>query len=275
MLYYPEAKVSCLEQQQFAYLRVSLVDHELKIRLNRPDKKNALNNTLMRELAYALSIAHNDSRVWLISISAEGDVFCAGADLRTFSGEPDEPNSSTIRPYEGHVLLGDLFKNVYKPCIAQVEAPVYAGGFLILGGCQFVVAADHLRFSLPEVHRGIFPFQVMASLLKKCSPMNVLRFCVLGEEIGAYEAKSLGLISDVVPALEVTQTSESLASAIKKGSPTAIRAGLKAFAELEELAPREQHVFLRNQLSSLLETVDAKEGIAAFREKRSPRWSGQ
>jgi enoyl-CoA hydratase/carnithine racemase len=275
MLYYPEAKASCLKQHRFAYLKIELVDHELKIRLNRPDKKNALNHTLMREMAYALSIAYNDSEVWLIRISAEGDVFCAGADLKTFTGEPDEPNNSSIRPYEGHVLIGELFKNVLKPCIAQVEGPIYAGGFLITGSCQFVVVADHLRFSLPEVQRGIFPFQVMATLLKRAKPMDVLRFCILGEEIDVHQALQLGLITDIVPAYEVSARADRLADQIKKGSPSAIRAGLKAYVELEKLAPHEQHFYLREQLTQLLESTDAKEGIAAFREKRAPKWSRQ
>ena len=275
MLYYPEAKSSCLKQQQFAYLKIELVDHELKIRLNRPDKKNALNHTLMRELAYALSMAHNDPEIWLVRISAEGNVFCAGADLKTFAGEPDEPTNSAIRPDEGHVLIGDLFKNILKPWIAQVEGPIYAGGFLITGGCQFVVVADHLQFSLPEVQRGIFPFQVMATLLKRTKPMDVLRLCILGNEINAHQALQLGLVTDVVPASDVSTRADQLATTIKRGSPSAIRAGLKAFSELEELAPHEQHFYLREQLSQLLESADAKEGIAAFREKRPPKWSGQ
>lgn len=275
MLFYPEAKLSCLETQRFAFLDVSFDEHLLTLTLNRPEKKNAMNNTLMRELAYALSIAHNDANVWMILLKANGDVFCAGADLRTFAGEPDEPNDSTVREYGGEVLLGELFRQLNRPCIAQVEGPVLAGGFLLLGGSHFVVAADDIQFSLPEVRRGIFPMQVMAALMSQASPADVLRFCLLGEPISAEEAKRMGIISHAVHRTRIDEEVAKIISALKLASPTATRAGLQAFADLQRIQPAEQHNYLRSELGRLLRTADAKEGIAAFREKRQPKWTGK
>jgi enoyl-CoA hydratase/carnithine racemase len=104
-----------------------------------------------------LSYARNNKDVWAVVIKANGDTFCAGADLKSFAGDGAE-NISSIPEPDGEVLLGEVFNLVHKPCIAQVQGNVLAGAFLLVCGCQFVVSVTAATYSLPEVKRGHFRF---------------------------------------------------------------------------------------------------------------------
>lgn len=274
---YTEAQASQpLDQFTFGYTQVAIADHVMTLTLNRPAKKNAMNPRMMAEIAFALAHARYNADVWAVVVAAQGDVFCAGADLKAFAGAAgaDEP-ASTIPDAEGEILLGEAFLQAHKPCIARVHGNVYAGGFLITCGCQYVIAAEGVTFSLPEVKRGIFPMQVMASLMQVMSPRLALDFCVRGRTVNATEAQALGLATRTVPVTELDSAVSQLVETMKENSPSAIRMGLQAFDELRAIPHHQQHAYLKGMLAQTLQTQDAKEGIAAFMEKRKPNWTGQ
>lgn len=271
---YTEQQASTIDQHQFAFLVLDEKSHVLTITLNRPAKKNAMNATLMNELAYALSYAHYKKEVWIVVIAAHGDVFCAGADLKSFAGETQADDSS-IPPPNAPVKLGDLFAGLHKPCIAKVHAPVYAGGFLIVCGCTHVLASNTATFSLPEVKRGIFPFQVMASLLTLMPPRQALDLCIRARTLSAAEALQCGLVSSVTNPETLDAAVEAFVDDLLQYSPAAIQMGLQAFQEMHRLPANEQHPYLHGMLQAVLKTDDAQEGIAAFSEKRKPIWKGK
>jgi len=271
---YTQEQTAVLQQHMFAHLLVEEKDHQLTLTLNRPEKKNAMNPVLFKELAFALTYAHFNHEVWVVTIQAKGDVFCAGADLKAFvvaSGE----SSSTIPEPNGEVALADVFNSLHKPCIAKVHAPVYAGGFLIICGCTHVIATPNAIFSLPEVKRGLYPFQVMQSMLNIMSPRAVLDFCIRAKTVDAMEALQLGLVSKIVEADRLDEEVQALVEDIKQYSPSAIRLGLEAFDELKNVAEGERQIFLKKMLGKAVQTEDASEGIAAFAEKRKPIWKGK
>lgn len=273
---YTEEQIQSFRQQRFAFLKVKEQDHVLWLTLNRPEKKNALSPTLMRELAYALAYAHYTPEIWCIVIGAEGDVFCAGADLKVFAGIPEPPNDSTIPPVEEEILLGELFIQLHKPAIAMVQGPAYAGAFLILCGCHYVVSVKTAHFTLSEVKRGIWPMQVMNSLLSILPPRQVLDWCIRGRTLSAEEAYRIGFVTHLADDYEdLLKQTQALIKEITENSPTAIRYGLSAYDKLRSIPPHERHAFLKQQLNELLKTADAKEGLAAFREKRQPKWTGK
>ena len=258
----------------FAHLLVEEKNHLLTITLNRPEKKNALNPTLFKELSYALSYAKYNQDIWGVVVAATGDVFCAGADLKSFAGEQQTSVSSVPEP-AGEVVLGDVFASLYKPCIARVHAPVYAGGFLIVCGCTHVIASGNATFSLPEVKRGIFPFQVMNSLLQIMSPRQALDFCIRAKTMNAADAEKCGLVSKVVSLENLDEEVNALVNEIFQFSPAAIRIGLEAYDNLKNIPAAEAHSYLKQMLGDALQTKDAAEGIAAFAEKRKPNWTGR
>jgi enoyl-CoA hydratase/carnithine racemase len=274
MIYSKEA-VESFPDQHFAFLEIEEENHTLQITLNRPDKRNAFHQPMANELAYALAYAHYNNGIWAVVLKANGPVFCSGADLKAFAGMEVDDEGSTIPMPEGMIILGDEFKGLHKPCIARVHGNVYAGGFLMIGGCTHVVAADTANFALPEVKRGIWPMQVMASLMPLMNARKMLDLCMRGKTLTAAEALDARIVSDVVAAAELDTYVNDLVSDILEQSPAAIRHGLQAYHELEGVSREDEHKYLHGMLMKVLQTKDASEGLAAFREKRKPNWTGE
>lgn len=271
---YSKDQIASFHEHKFAYIVTNEKDHVLTVTLNRPDKKNALTPVMLNEFAFALSYAHHNNDIRVVVIAANGDVFCAGADMLAFAKRNESSSLSTVPEPEKEIVLGELFTCLHKPAIARVHAPVYAGGFLIICGCAYVVASDNAVFSLPEVKRGLWPMQVMESLLHIMPQRKVLDLCVLGKKITATEAYNIGLITHLSDSNSLDEKVSHLAQEICNNSPTAIRLGLKAYDEMRSIDSKSRHAFLKRRLEELLKTEDAKEGITAFGEKRKPVWKG-
>lgn len=271
---YTQDQCQALEASDFVYLKVSIEDAVLRIALNRPHKRNAFDAVLSKELAYALCHARYNNSIWAVVLAAEGPVFCAGADLKAFAGMGDPDPGSKIPDPAAPPILGDLFRDLHKPCIARVHGDVFAGGFLMIGGCTHVLAAEHTRFGLPEVKRGIWPFQVMATLAELMPARQLLDWCMRGAVLHAEEAQQRGLVTEVVPSEDLDVRLNALLSEITAQSPSAIRLGMEAWHGMADQPENERHRYLHAMLQKTLQTADAQEGLAAFREKRAPVWKG-
>ena len=271
---YSKEQATSLSGHTFAYLLVEEKEHVLTVTLNRPAKKNALNPVMVNELAFALSYAAHRPAVRAVVLRASGDVFCSGADLKAFAGL-QEAHHSTIPAPAGEVLIGELFPALHKPSIAVVEGDVYAGGMLLLAGSTYVVAVRERKLGLPEVRRGLFPFQVMAALLEVMPARKVLDWCVRGLTVGVDHAREWGLITHVTDRENIDSEVNRLLEEILVNSPAAIRMGMEAYEHLRRSRTQGHHEYLRNMLLKTLQTADAREGVAAFREKRPPVWTGE
>lgn len=269
---YTASQVAQLPTDGFRYLLVSLTDHVLTITLNRPQKKNALHPPMLNELAFALAYAHHMPDVWLVVLAATGDTFCAGMDLKALSQSEEEKETASVPQPPGPVRLGELMAGLHKPCIARVQGPVYAGGFLLVGGSTYVIATESATFSLPEVKRGLFPFQVLAVLLDIMPARTALDLCLRARTLSATEAKSVELVTEVVADNDLDAAVSRLTDELKQFSPTAMQYGLRAMQELKSMPLREQQAYLYEQFQQLQQTPDAQEGMAAFVEKRMPTW---
>ncbi|HEY1056032.1 MAG TPA: enoyl-CoA hydratase-related protein, partial [Emticicia sp.] len=150
-----------------------------------------------------------------------------------------------------------------------------AGGFLLIGGCTFVIATENANFSLPEVKRGIFPLQVMATLLKIMPQRKVLEMCILGKKYSAKEALDLGLVTHLSTIETIESDTNKLIETILSGSPFAIKKGIEAYQSLSDIPEAEQYQYLISLLKEIRTSEDAQEGILAFREKRNPVWQNQ
>ncbi len=271
---YNNTQVQAIFSQTFAYLKVEEKDHVLYITLNRPQAKNAMSPTMVREYAYALSYAHHQAHIWAVVFAAEGNVWCAGADLKAMRGQ-EEANDSTIPMPSTEIVIGDLFTKVHKPVIARLHAPVYAGGHLLVAGCHFVVATPAVSFSLPEAKRGLFPFQVMDMLLKIMPVRPVLDWCIRGGTIDAKQGLEWGLVTQLVTEDALDECVSQLIQEITQNSPSAIRIGLEAFEMMRSVPEQEKQAFLKKMFEQTIQTADAQEGLKAFAEKRKPAWTGK
>lgn len=275
MLFSPE-QTQTLPTHAFAHLRVESTNHVLTLTLDRPEKKNALNPTLLRELAFALAHAQHNPDVWLVVLAAAGDTFCAGMDLKAMAEDQTVGPVSTLPEPAEPIRLGELMKELTKPSIAAVQGPVWAGGFLLVAGCTWVIATEHATFGLPEVKRGLFPFQVMDSLLRLgIPPRRVLDWCLRGRTLPAREAQELGLVSEISEKENLTVTVQRLVEELLLLSPTALQFGLEAYQKLPGIPAENRQAYLFEQFQKIQQTDDAREGLASFAEKGVPRWGGR
>ena len=271
-MFYSIADIEKFSGVTFNFIETVQEGHTFYITLNRPEKRNAFTPTMVNELVFALEYVNQQRDIWCVVIRANGPVFCAGMDLNVFQNpELDTVNPLLPKPMQP-ISIGDGFRLMNKPTIAQVEGHVYAGAFLIVGGCTFVVAAETAEFSLPEVKRGIFPMQVLATLLEFTTPKQAMQLCILGEAISAQTARELGLVGHVCTPDEVKTEVDKLVQKILSNSPYAIGKGMEALRELPGVAPDERFSFLAKRLDAIRLSEDAQEGINAFREKRKPVW---
>jgi methylglutaconyl-CoA hydratase len=242
------------------------------ITINRPDKRNAINQAVIDGLREGWRRAHADPATRVIVLTGAGSkAFCAGGDLQPGKGFQFDH----ARP---NVDYADLLREAHAatlPAIARVNGVCMAGGMGLLCMTDFAVAADEVLFGLPEVKVGVFPMQVL-SLLKDLVPTRIVReWAITGEAFSAQEALRVGLLNHAVPAAELDARVDWLVTRIAEKSPTAIRRGKYAMRAVEAMSFEQAIAFTEGQIGLLALTEDAQEGLAAFNERRRPVWTGR
>ena len=267
--YYTEGQLVKFHEEKFSFLEIQETKDVLEIKLNRIAKKNAIHPQMLNELAFALQYTQNNKQIRVLVLKANGDVFCSGSDLSAMQGKVD-PHDSTIEKPKKEVLLVNLWTGFSKPSLAIVEGNVYAGGYLFLACCTYVIADKSLKFSLPETKRGIFPMQVMGVLMRFINPRVLLDWCIRGYEIDGQKAEDWGLISKAVDKTEIESVANNWIKQVKANSPTAISLGMEAYRNM--LDDEKNQEYLKSMLERVKKTGDATEGLKAFKEKRAPKW---
>lgn len=246
--------------------------HAYWITINRPDKRNALNASVIAGIVDGYRRAHEDNDVRVIVLTGTGTkAFCAGADLQPGAGfafDLSQPNLA-------YADMLRMAQNATKPTIARVNGVCMAGGIGLLCMTDMAVASDDVVFGLPEVKVGVFPMQVLSLLQAIAPPRLVREWCFTGEPFNASEAKDAGLLNHVVPPAELDAKVEWLVARLIDKSPTAIRRGKYAMRALASMSFDQGIAYTESQIAVLAMTQDAKEGLAAFAEKRKPVWTGK
>ena len=246
--------------------------HAFWITINRPDKRNAINADVIAGIRDGFRAAHADADVRVIVLTGAGDkAFCAGADLQPGKGFAFDP----AKPNLGYADLLRDAQSATLPSIARVNGACMAGGMGLLCMTDMAVAASHVQFGLPEVKVGVFPMQVL-SLLQQIAPRRLVReWALSGEPFDAAQAKACGLLNHVVPMADLDAKVEWLVGRIVDKSPTAIRRGKYAMRAIEAMSFDQAIAYTESQIALLAMSEDAKEGLAAFKEKRKPHWTGR
>ena len=252
---------------------IDINNYVLTITLNRPEKKNAINDVMSNEIIYSLTFAKQSDDIRVVKIEANGDVFCAGGDLKNMWSKNDETISTV--PKLGDVEdISLMLRNINKPVISKIQGNVLAGALMIVCNSTHAIAASDSNFMAPEIKRGIWPFMVMAGLFRVMPKRQGLDFIMRGEAINANEAKKYGLINDHVPSQELDSTIDLLTRSLVKLPPNTMKMGLSAYNMQDQMAFDEALPFLRKQIKLCIDSDDAKEGIQAFLDKRQPSWMG-
>ena len=255
-----------LEGLDFQATKLDIANHIMTITLNRPEKKNALNNVMMNELNYSLAYAKQERSIRVVVIAAEGDVFCAGADLTRAESESNVPK------IEGVDDISLSLRHLYKPVICKIQGPVLAGALLIITNATHAIAVKDAKFSAPEIHRGLWPFMVMAGLFRVMPKRTGLDFIMRGQPIDSKKAENWGLINKSVDKKDLDKNVNALAEELSNLAPETMQFGLEAYEKQDSKSFDEALPYLQKQISKCFESKDAKEGIAAFLEKRKPKW---
>lgn len=258
----------------FETLLTSRADGVARIVLDRPEVRNALSRALIEELGVALAAFEADADARVIVLSGAGDkAFCAGADLR---GVTDRGTTLQAREsYAGLAKILEAIPAMRTPVIAQVHGYALAGGCGLAVGCDLVIASEDATFGLPEIKVGLLPLIVSAPILRAAGRKRGLHMILTGEPVSAREAFDMGLVSRVVPRDRLDAETSALAATLASFSPTAIGLMKEAAATTQDMEYGKALHYLRELIVLVGMSDDAKEGIAAFFEKRAPQWKGR
>ncbi|MBE1552877.1 enoyl-CoA hydratase [Mycobacterium sp. OAS707] len=240
-----------------------------RITLDSPDNRNALSTKLVNQLHQAFTDATEESGVRAVVLGHTGGTFCAGADLAEAAGR-DPGDVAVDRARELTQLLRRILK-LPLPVIAAVEGHVRAGGLGLVGACDIAVAGQASTFALTEARIGVAPSIISLTLLPKMTARAAGRYFLTGEKFGAAEAAEMGLIT--IAADDVTATVASLTANIGKGSPQGLAAS-KALTTSAILQAFDRDADeLTKQSARLFVSEEAREGMMAFLQKRTPNWA--
>jgi enoyl-CoA hydratase/carnithine racemase len=252
-------------------IRTETRGRALWVWIDREEKRNAMNKRVVAGIEAAVRAAEADPAIRAIVLTGAGrKAFCAGADLSggtgTFIMGLDDPMTDFGK-------LARLMRGIGIPTIARVNGDCIAGGMGLMALCDLAVVADHARFGLPEAKVGVFPMQVLVFLRNMIGARAINELCLTGEFIDAARAREIGLANYVVPFDGLDARVDTLVAKLGEMSPVALRRGKYAIAAMEMMAFPEALAFAETLISVTSLTGDATEGLAAFNERRKPRWA--
>jgi methylglutaconyl-CoA hydratase len=248
-----------------------LVDHQNRITtltLNRPDRRNALTIDLMIELTAALDAASAEENQRILILRGAGKVFCAGLDLQETT-ELEKAHRSADMVAETLLAISQT----RLITIAQVHGAAVAGGAGLMSACDFVVAAEGTKIGYPETKRGLVAGLVMTFLRRQLRERDIRELLFTGDLIDAARAHAIGLVNRVVPPGKLEDETQKIVAAVLQNAPVALANTKRLIEELWSSSVKEDvESALRHHMAAR-ESAEAKEGIAAFLEKRAPNWT--
>jgi enoyl-CoA hydratase/carnithine racemase len=252
-------------------LTVSDADGVARVRLDRPERRNALSLELMDELTGVLRTVGGRPDVRAIVVEGSGVAFSAGHDLAEMVGR-DLPFYQRL--FDSCTELMEAIHRVPQPVIAKVHGIATAAGCQLVAACDLAVAADDARFATPGVKIGLFCSTPMVPLSRAIGRKRALEMLLTGEPISASTALEWGLVNRVVPAPELDAAVDELVAAISSSSPLTVAIGKEAFYQQVELDEHRAYDLTKSVMAMNSMAADAQEGICAFLDKRPPNWTG-
>jgi enoyl-CoA hydratase len=253
----------------------------LIVTLNRPEAKNAFSPEMLLGMYRAWRLLEEDDGLRCAILTANGDTFCAGMDLKAGADGEQRANEefmavmTQVPNVHWQALLRDNRPN--KPLILAVEGYALAGGTEILQGTDIRIAADNAIFGVTEVARGLYPMSGSTIRLRRQIPYCLAAEMLLcGEHITAAQALDFGLINKVVPAGETLNAAKEYAAKICANGPLAVQAVTRSLREHQECLSEDDAMLASDELAGpVFASADAREGMKAFKEKRKANFTGQ
>lgn len=251
-------------------------DHTGVLTLNRPERLNAVDNVMRRELEDVMRKAEADPAVWTIIVTGSGRGFCSGADLKA-RAEADKSGEAAMQPplFEPRYYYSIAFSELTKPVIAAVNGVTRGAGCNMVFAADFRIASDKANFGVNFVERGLMGETAAYYLPRLVGHAVAAEICLLGEPFDAAQAKAYGLLNAVVTHDKLLDEAMALARRINSKAPIAVRMTKIALRRAYQYEA-EQFLDLQNTMNSKLRTTaDTQEAMRAFLEKRPPAFRGE
>jgi methylglutaconyl-CoA hydratase len=238
------------------------------VTLNRPERRNALTIELLTELHAAIKVASEQPNERVLILRGAGVAFCTGLDLRE-AADHTKAHATAEMVAKTLIAVGQT----RLVTIAAVHGAAVAGGAGIMSACDFVVAADRTKIGYPEVRRGLVAGLVMTFLRRQVGERNMRELLFGSELIDAERAKEIGLVNRVVARDDVMSEAQKFAESVLQGAPGAVAQTKRLIDELWWRSVKEDVDLALKYHLQARESDEAREGIAAFNEKRKPNWA--
>lgn len=244
-----------------------------RVTLRRPDIHNAMSPELIQELHAAFREVEATPQSRVVVLSAEGRSFCAGADLNWMKAAGEAPYAENVRDA---MRIADALRAIHdcsRPVIARVQGSAFGGGVGLVAVCDLVVACDTARFAFSEVRLGLVPALIAPHVLQKLTPGATRRLFLTGEVFDAQLALGLGLVAAVAPAEQLDEQVDTWVRLLLRNGPEAMAAAKILVATASGLSFEEGLERMPDWIAERRASAEAREGVSAFLEKRSPAWA--
>ncbi len=242
--------------------------HVTHVTLNRPERRNALSIELMSELISALEVATADETQRVLVLRGAGPAFCAGMDLNQ--------TQDASRAHESAGMVAKTLLAISQTrliTIAAVQGAAIAGGAGIMSACDLVIAAEGTKIGYPEARRGLVAGLVMTFLRRQLRERDIRELLFTAELIDAGRAREIGLVNRVVAADQIEAETHKFTSQILQGAPNALMNAKRLLEQLWSTSVKEDIERALAHHMQARESDEAKDGVAAFLEKRPPKWA--
>jgi enoyl-CoA hydratase/carnithine racemase len=240
-----------------------------EITLNRPEQLNTFNTPLAGELVQALEELDAHATVRVILLKGAGKAFCAGIDVNELEGKSAMEYKAWIEHMEKPLVT---ISRMSKPVIAQVQGVAAANGAGLVAAADLAIAAENTKFGLTAINVGLNCVGPVVPVSRSIGRKRALELLLYGDLIKAPRALEMGLLNRVVPKDELAEEARQWAALLARKSPIATQISKRAFYAAADLDYYKQFEYMNEVFARLCTTNDAKEGVAAFFEKRNPEW---
>ncbi len=259
--------------REYQTVELKIKNRVARVFLDRPDVRNAFNEVMIEDLIHVIERVEKDESVRVLVLTGKGSVFCAGADLHWMKKMKEFTFEEN---YRDALRLAELMSRLYntpKPTIAKVNGASIGGSNGLLAACDIAIASDNAVFSLSEVKIGLVPACIGPYVLKKIGESACRELFLTGERIGAERAKELGLVNEVVPYEELTERIEEIVASLLSSGPYALAVSKELLTRIPTMSTAEIKEYTARLIAELRSGDEAQEGMAAFFEKRKPKWA--
>ena len=264
-------------KKQYETINLAEKDSWLTIWLDRPEAKNALSDKMTRELLQILNEVADNKTIRGLALRGAGNCFCSGADLKDFQRNFILNNANREQIIKLSISMAELFKRIYtmpQPVIALVEGAAFAGGFGIVCCADVVIGTQNAKFSISETKIGLTPAQITPYIVNRIGPRNAKKIILLGTVLTGTQAYDFGVIDQLAKdKLDLEAQFASLRKSLKACAPEATAISKDILNNHDQIEPSQMTNFLANKFADCLTGKEAKEGLKAFTEKRTPKWA--